>query len=125
MSEDKLREQFEAAIVDAIDLKIYKVPERDMQNTWYGFKVCSKIKDAEIQALKGQLSTHQKSEFHPDWSMLEACQDSLREHMGIINLRDAEIEQLNAKVAMLREAIDDALGSFKRTQNTQDYPSTH
>jgi hypothetical protein len=70
------------------------------------WQACAKIKDAEIQALKGQLSTHQKSEFHPDWSMLEACQDSLREHMGIINLRDAEIERLHARVAMLSEALE-------------------
>jgi hypothetical protein len=40
-------------------------------------------------------------------------------------IKDAEIEQLNTKVAMLRETIDDALGSFKCTQNAQDYPSTH
>ena len=55
MSEDKFREQFEAAIVDDIDLKIYKVPERDTKNAWYGFNICAKIKDAEIAELKERL----------------------------------------------------------------------
>ena len=33
----------------------------------------------EIAALKAELSKHQSSEFHPDWSMLDACRDSNKE----------------------------------------------
>ena len=113
MSEDKFREQFEAAIVDALGLKIYKVPERDTKNAWYGFKICAKIKDAEIEELNLEIQKRDKCSF------IGAMRDCPTHG------ESKEIEQLNAKVAMLREAIDDALGSFKCTQNAQDYPSTH
>ena len=36
-------------------------------------------KDAEIAELKAELSKHQSSEFHPDWSMLEACRENNQE----------------------------------------------
>jgi hypothetical protein len=112
MSEDKLRAQFEVWYeADSMPSESNWFKRDDQypdeyhylatQISWGGFQSCAKIKDAEIQTLKGQLSTYQKSEFHPDWSMLEACQDSLREHMGIINLRDDEIAELNNKITGL------------------------
>ena len=47
---------------------------------------------AENSRLEDELAKHQESEFHPDWSMLEATRDSLREHQSIIHvLRKAMI----------------------------------
>lgn len=43
-----------------------------------------KAQAEEISYLKAQLSKFQMSEFNPDWSMLQASQESLREHMQII-----------------------------------------
>lgn len=49
--------------------------------------------EAERDALKAELAKHQSSEFHPDWSMLQACQDGLREHMGMIKEREADLKE--------------------------------
>lgn len=48
------------------------------------------------QALEAELSQHQRSEFHPDWSLLQATQESLREKM-------AEIQQLRQELAGIRD----------------------
>lgn len=44
------------------------------------------------QALEAELSQHQRSEFNPDWSLLQATQESLREKM-------AEIQRLKDELA--------------------------
>lgn len=38
----------------------------------------------EVKRLKAELAKFQKSEFHPDWSLLEASQNSIREHQQIM-----------------------------------------
>ena len=52
--------------------------------------------EKEIAALKAELAKHQKSPFHPDWSLLRATRDSLRES-GL------EIAELRARGATLDE----------------------
>jgi len=47
--------------------------------------------EAERDRLRAELAKHQESEFHPDWSMLEATRASLREHMEIIRGLRAEL----------------------------------
>jgi hypothetical protein len=54
---------------------------------------------ADADWLRAELSKHQESEFHPDWSMLEATRSSLREHQQMI--RD-----LRAENAALRHVIN-------------------
>lgn len=49
------------------------------------------------QALEAELSQHQRSEFHPDWSLLQATQESLREKM-------AEIQRLKDELANMKGA---------------------
>ena len=135
MSEDKLREQFEAAIVDALGLKIYKVPERDTKNVWYGFKVCAKIKDAEIEQLNAELERERmrlaacsvvalanteesatKARLMHDDYRSASCDDVARMVDVQMKLR-TQVEQLNAKIAMMREALEYA--------NKQVYPFGH
>ena len=77
-------------------------------------------KDAEISGLKLVHDTWQrkakdqsaeierlKAEIHPDWNKLEACQQSLREHMAEIKTLNARIERdaglLLEHMAMVRE----------------------
>jgi len=55
------------------------------------------IQCQRIAALEAELKKHQESEFHPDWSMLEATRASLREHMQKIAEQAAEIERLKNK----------------------------
>ena len=52
-----------------------------------------RVKEAEAERdrLRAELAKHQESEFHPDWSMLEATRASLREHMEIIRGLRAEL----------------------------------
>ncbi|MCP4645806.1 MAG: hypothetical protein GY851_35500 [bacterium] len=38
--------------------------------------------EKELAVLKEELATHQESEFHPDWSMLEATREALREQLA-------------------------------------------
>lgn len=47
-------------------------------------------KAKRIAELEAELAKYQSSEFHPDWSMLQAAQESLREHMQII--KDLQID---------------------------------
>ena len=47
-----------------------------------------------VEALEAELSKHQESEFHPDWSMLEATRASLRDHQGIIRELQADVDRL-------------------------------
>lgn len=47
---------------------------------------------AENERLKAELSKHQTSEFHPDWSLLNAAQDSIKE-------ANAEIAKLRRRLA--------------------------
>lgn len=50
-----------------------------------------KLED-EIERLKAELAKHQESEFHPDWSMLEATRGLLREHKAELKAARDEIE---------------------------------
>lgn len=45
----------------------------------------------ENTKLREQLASFQQSEFHPDWSLLQASQESLREHMQMLRVQ-REIE---------------------------------
>ena len=54
---------------------------------------------SENDALRAELAKHQESEFHPDWSMLAATRESLREHQQMIR-------ELRAEVAQLRQYLD-------------------
>jgi hypothetical protein len=47
-----------------------------------------------IASLKEELSKFQESSFNPDWSMLEATRESLREHMGLLKGKTSKIEAL-------------------------------
>ena len=64
-----------------------------------------------ITSLQAELSKHQESEFHPDWSMLKATRNSLREHQRIGKHWEDEYHKgvdrfavLTAKIAELQEA---------------------
>jgi len=54
--------------------------------------------EKKIKELEAQLSKFQTSEFNPDWSMLQASQESLREHMAMV-------QELQAQLAMKDEAV--------------------
>ena len=49
-----------------------------------------------------QLAEFQQSEFNPDWSLLQASQEALREHMRMV-------QQLREQVVMLRRTSSDLL----------------
>jgi chromosome segregation ATPase len=90
---------------------------------------------AEIAALKAELSRHQESEFHPDWSMLKATRESLAEHQVIIRStsdeRDRALRERNearlevtsqaAEIAALktsRASIDEMRAEISRLRDT-------
>lgn len=58
--------------------------------------------EARIAELRRELAKHQESEFHPDWSMLEATRDSLKECQGIIAELALMVEQLRRERDALR-----------------------
>ena len=55
------------------------------------------VSAADNAALRAELAKHQESQFHPDWSMLEATRESLAEHQQIIR-------ELNERVAAAEQA---------------------
>jgi chromosome segregation ATPase len=61
-------------------------------------------RDERIVELEGELSKHQESEFHPNWSMLEATRDSLRICWSTIRERNERITALKAEVTKLHES---------------------
>ena len=77
---DRLKQWGEDGYIDA-----------DLRNTF-------KDSLTRIEQLEAELSKFQESSFHPDWSMLEASQDSLREYMALC-------KELQARVAKLESAI--------------------
>lgn len=64
----------------------------------------------EIERLQGLLSEFQKSEFHPDWSLLEASQHSIREHQKIMGEWREAIKDLT--LAETPEEETDRLGTL-------------
>lgn len=53
----------------------------------------------EIERLKAELAKHQESEFHPDWSLLEATRSSLREHMAMLKaIRATTLEEARKRL---------------------------
>ena len=68
---------------------------------------------AQIAELEGELAKHQESSFHPDWSLLDATRESLREAQA----RIAEMEkQLAADALIARLSEDDEQWQqFERT----------
>lgn len=47
-----------------------------------------------VTALKAELTKYQESEFHPDWSMLEATRGLLREHKAELKAAREQIAEL-------------------------------
>ena len=87
MSEDKLREQFEAWC--SLDEK-----RRFGDMLWYCWQACAKIKDAEIKELNLEIQKRDKCSF------IGAMRDCPTHG------ESKEIEQLNTYAAMLHDALD-------------------
>jgi hypothetical protein len=64
-------------------------------------------KDNEIATLKESLSKFQTSEFNPDWSLLQASQESLLVHMTTI--RELQSKNTDLLIALAAERADHAL----------------
>lgn len=59
----------------------------------------------EIELLRAKIE-RLKAEIHPDWDKLDVCRESLREHMALVQERDAEIERLREDKERLMDRID-------------------
>lgn len=77
---------------------------RQSLSTGHGDTVGDLVRELEpqIERLRAELSKHQESEFHPDWSMLEATRSSLREHQQMVRALRAEVA---AKEKFVKDAI--------------------
>jgi exonuclease VII large subunit len=64
------------------------------------------------EGLKVELSKHQESEFHPDWSMLQAGRDSLKEHQTLLRTRAEEIKSLEGDLSRTMAALDQTESNF-------------
>ena len=51
-----------------------------------------------VAELEKELSKCQESEFHPDWSLLQASQEALREHMELCKQLTAERDELKGEL---------------------------
>lgn len=86
---------------------------RVMEGRWEGEARRLMVTAAEeITALRAELAKHQESEFHPDWSKLEATRDALREVNALLAERDAEIAMLRGEFA--------AQHAYERTYEAAD-----
>lgn len=93
MSADELK-RYDANLRGCICCEGYVV----MAPTEYGIGEYVTHKDAAatIQRLEAELAKHQESEFHPDWSMLEATRGTLREYREMLKSANAELTPLRA-----------------------------
>jgi hypothetical protein len=126
MSEDKLREQFEVWYeADSMPSESNWFKRDDQypdeyhylatQISWGGFQSCAKIKDAEIAGLTKQRNAYKTADDARnkliDWKVETGVKEKTKELDSLSSERDVnailtvEIEQLNAKVAMMSEAI--------------------
>ena len=78
------------------NIRIAELEERSMVQ-----RVIERTIREHRDELRRKLSKFQESEFHPDWSMLEAARASLREHMHLLKESQAANEKLQANVARL------------------------
>lgn len=68
---------------------------------------------------KAELSKDQESRFHPDWSMLQATRESLREHMALAKALQKRVEDLRTALIAAREALTYSLESIQRSDAIQ------
>jgi hypothetical protein len=147
MSKNKLREQFEAWYeADSIPSESNWFKRDDQypdeyhylatQISWGGFQACAKIKDLEIAELNNKITglTRQRNAYKTaddarnkliDCKVEIGVKERTKELNSLSSERDAnailteETEQLNAKVAMMREAVQ----HYKNTSYAKDIDS--
>ena len=68
------------------------------------------VSAADSAALRAELAKHQESEFHPDWSMLEATRESLAEHQQIIRALRERVKLLEGFALHLESILVDLGG---------------
>lgn len=64
------------------------------------------VKDAGLTGKWMVLQFTDAADFERDWSLLEATQDSLREHSDLLKQRDSQINELRAEVEALKAGLD-------------------
>jgi len=96
----------------------YSVPQdEDVMKSMLGERIdfLEKLvakKDAAYARLKSHLETCQDAydrdvEFKPDWDLLNATQESLREHMQIIKRQEADLALWDGREKVLCDLIDE------------------
>ena len=87
--------------IDEVQAMRDRLQESEYFNRDYRAQIARR--DWRIAALEEKLAQFQESEFHPDWSMLEATRGSLREAGAMIKELQAENERLKRQIAALPE----------------------
>jgi hypothetical protein len=84
-------------LITSFRKQIDELPREALFNTLFLTTITNRFESMadEIDALKSDLAKHQESEFHPDWSLLEASRESLREHMALLKTAQARITELS------------------------------
>lgn len=80
--------------------KYHKICEEDTADT-------IQQQAERIAEIETELSKFQESPFNPDWSMLEATRDSLREHMALLKDSQQQLAEVVEYAGKLRVAIRD------------------
>ena len=79
---------------------------------------------SELARLREGLSKDQESEFHPDWSMLEATREALREHMAIgaalRQERDATSDRFQSLISEYSKYIESSHAEIERLRGEID-----
>lgn len=65
---------------------------------------------AEIERLRTGLAKHQESEFHPDWSLLQAGRESLKESWAEIERLRAGLKEIDATLRVPAAEYVPAIG---------------
>ena len=78
--------------------------KHDLVGGW-ACPVCLAEALAEVDRLKEQLSKFQMSEFHPDWSFLEAANGAILEHRKAHEETAKELDEYKRLLGVARDAI--------------------
>ena len=62
-----------------------------------------------IMELEAELSKFQESSFNPDWSLLEAARESLREHMALLKDNQQQLAEVVEYARKLSDALHEIL----------------
>lgn len=87
-----------------VELLRKQLADMDALNAKLNRSICDLAGRNEV--LEEELSAHQESEFHPDWSQLQAAREALREHQAQLKKAERVVEAARGLLEVAEETYE-------------------